>query len=101
MLGNIYFYRSQANRDETLEKYATNLPYERLDWVLLRRETLGFSLTGILLMLITEFGLGLVTPFALAVVYLLSNAAMHTTFGFKDIQNDPTNLRLLTLITFW
>src|SRR3712207_9112544 len=37
--------RREANDDNTLEKYAADLPFDRLDRILLRRGTLGFSLT--------------------------------------------------------
>src|SRR3712207_8058002 len=44
MLANVYYYRREANNDDTLEKYAADLPFDRLDKALLRRGTLGFGL---------------------------------------------------------
>jgi stearoyl-CoA desaturase (Delta-9 desaturase) len=103
MLANVYYYRREANSDDTLEKYAADLPFDRLDEVLLRRGTLGFSLTGVILVLLMGFGPGLVALATLAVVYLVLNAAINGaghTFGYKSFANDATNLKLLALITF-
>ena len=99
MLANVYYYRRESNNDNTLEKYAADLPYDRLDKALLRNGTLGFGLTGVILALLMGLGPGLVALSTLAVVYLLLNAAGHT-FGYKSFQNDATNLRLLAIITF-
>jgi stearoyl-CoA desaturase (delta-9 desaturase) len=103
MLANVYYYRREANRDDTLEKYAADLPFDRLDRMFLRRGLLGFSLTGVILVLLVGFGPGLVALATLAVVYLVLNAAINGaghTFGYKSFANDATNLRLLALITF-
>ncbi len=103
MLANVYYYRREANNDNTLEKYAADLPYDRLDRVLFRRGTLGFSLTGLILVVLMGLGPGLVALLTLAVVYLGLNAAINGaghTFGYKSFKNDATNLRLLALITF-
>jgi stearoyl-CoA desaturase (Delta-9 desaturase) len=103
MIGNVYYYRREANNDDTMEKYASDLPFDRLDTMLLRRGTLGFSLTGVVLVLIMGIGPGLVALATLAVVYLLLNAAINGaghTFGYKSFANDATNLKLLALITF-
>jgi stearoyl-CoA desaturase (delta-9 desaturase) len=103
MLANVYYYRREANNDDTLEKYAADLPFDRLDKAFFRRGTIGFSLTGLILVLLMGLGPGLVALFTLAVVYLLLNAAINGaghTFGYKSFANDATNLRLLALLTF-
>jgi stearoyl-CoA desaturase (Delta-9 desaturase) len=103
MIGNVYYYRREANNDNTLEKYAADLPIDRLDRIFLRRGTLGFSLTGVILVLLMDIGPGLTALATLAVVYLLLNAAVNGaghTFGYKSFENDATNLKLLALITF-
>ncbi len=103
MIGNVYYYRREANNDDTMEKYASDLPFDRLDKMLLRRGTLGFSLTGVVLVLLMGIGPGLVALATLAVVYLLLNAAINGaghTFGYKSFENDATNLKLLALFTF-
>ena len=90
-------------KDDTLEKYAADLPYDRLDQTLLKRGTLGFSLTGVILAAVMGFRPGMVALSTLASVYLLLNAAINGaghTFGYKSFANDATNLRLLALITF-
>src|SRR5919107_5013169 len=76
MLANVYYYRREANNDNTLEKYAADLPYDRLDKTLLKHGTLGFGLTGLILMLLMGLGPGLVATSTLAVVYLLFSAAI-------------------------
>ena len=103
MLANVYYYRREANNGDTLRKYASDLPFDRLDELFLRRGTVGFSLTGVVLVLLLGLGPGLVALTTLAAVYLLLNAAINGaghTFGYKSFANDATNLRLLALITF-
>ena len=103
MLANVYYYRREALQDDTLEKYAADLPYDRLDETLFKRGNLGFSLTGVILTLIMGFKPGMVALSTLASVYLLLNAAINGaghTFGYKSFANDATNLKLLALITF-
>jgi len=103
MLANVYYYRREANNDGTLQKYASDLPHDRLDRVLLKRGALGFVLTGLLLVALMGLGPGLTAISTLAVVYLLLSAAINGaghTFGYKGFYNDATNLRLLALITF-
>ena len=103
MLANVYYYRREANNDDTLQKYAADLPYDHLDRVLLKHGTLGFGLTGLLLVLTMGLGPGLTAILTLAVVYLLMSAAINGaghTFGYKSFENDATNLRLLALLTF-
>ena len=103
MLANVYYYRREANQDDTMEKYAADLPFDRLDEKLLRNGTLGFSLTGVILTLLMGFKPGLVALSTLASVYLTLNAAINGaghTFGYKSFENDATNLKLLALITF-
>lgn len=103
MIGNVYYYRREANNDNTLEKYAADLPHDRLDRALFSRGALGFSLTGLLLVLLLGIGPGLVAVATLAVVYLLLNAAINGaghTIGTKNFENDATNLKILALFTF-
>jgi len=103
MLANVYYYRREADNDDTLQKYAADLPYDRLDSMLLKRGTLGVGLTGLILVLLMGFAPGLVALFTLAAVYLVLNAAINGaghTFGYKSFENDATNLKLLALITF-
>ena len=103
MLANVYYYRREANNGDTLQKYASDLPFDRLDKIFLRHGTLGFSLTGVVLVLLMGLGPSLVALTTLAAVYLVLNAAINGaghTFGYKSFANDATNLRLLALITF-
>ena len=103
MIGNVYYYRREANDGDTLEKYASDLPYDRLDRMFLRRGTLGFSLTGVILVLVMGLWPGLIALATLALVYLGFSAAINGaghTFGYKSFDNDATNLKLLALVTF-
>jgi stearoyl-CoA desaturase (delta-9 desaturase) len=103
MLANVYYYRREANNGDTLQKYASDLPFDCLDELFLRRGTVGFSLTGGVLVLLLGLGPGFVALTTLAAVYLLLNAAINGaghTFGYKSFANDATNLKLLALITF-
>lgn len=103
MLANVYYYRREANQDDTLKKYAADLPYDRLDRLFFKRGTLGFSLTGVILTLVMGFRPGMVALGTLASSYLTLNAAINGaghTFGYKSFANDATNLKLLALITF-
>jgi stearoyl-CoA desaturase (delta-9 desaturase) len=102
MIGNVYYYRREAKKDNTLEKYASDLPYDRLDKALLNNGNLGFGLTGLALVRLMGLRRGLVAWATLAVSYLLLNAAINGaghTFGYKSFDNDATNLKLLALIT--
>src|SRR5215208_1180376 len=36
MIANVYYYRREANNDNTLEKYAADLPYDRLQRVAMK-----------------------------------------------------------------
>ena len=102
MIANVYYYKREANNDNTLEKYAADLPYDRLDRVLFKRPEIGLVFTGLLLVLLLGIGPGLVALATLVVLYIVLSAAINGaghTFGYKSFDNDATNLRLLALIT--
>ncbi len=103
MLANVYYYKREANNNDTLEKYAADLPFDRLDRVLFRYPVIGFFLLGAILVLLMGIGPGLVAFGVHTVSYVLLNAAVNGaghTFGRKNFENDATNLRLLALVTF-
>ena len=103
MLANVYYYKREANNDNTLEKYAADLPYDRLDKFLFRYPSIGFFLTGAIVVAIMGVGPGLVAYAVHTVSYVLLNAAVNGaghTFGRKNFVNDATNLRILALLTF-
>ncbi len=103
MLANVYYYRREASNDNTLEKYAADLPADRLDKVLFSRPWLGFVVLGALLVSLMGLGAGLVALSVHTVVYVLLNAAINGaghTFGYKSFENDATNLKILALVTF-
>lgn len=103
MLANVYYYKREANNDDTLEKYAADLPFDRLDKAVFKYPVIGFLLLGALLVLLMGIGPGLVAFGVHTVSYVLLNAAVNGaghTFGTKNFENDATNLRLLALVTF-
>ena len=103
MLANVYYYKREANNDDTLEKYAADLPFDRLDKAVFKYPVIGFFLLGALLVLLMGIGPGLVAFGVHTVSYVLLNAAVNGaghTFGTKNFENDATNLRLLALVTF-
>jgi len=103
MIANVYYYKREARNDDTLEKYAADLPHDRLDKFLFKYPELGFVFTGALLVLLMGVGPGLVAFAVHTVVYVTLNAAVNGaghTFGYKSFANDATNLKLLALVTF-
>ncbi|CAN5655995.1 hypothetical protein BH24ACT20_BH24ACT20_02480 [soil metagenome] len=103
MLANVYYYKREANNDDTLEKYSADLPFDRLDKAIFKYPVIGFVLLGVLLVLLMGIGPGLVAFGVHTVSYVLLNAAVNGaghTFGTKNFENDATNLRLLALVTF-
>ncbi len=103
MLANVYYYKREANNDDTLEKYAADLPFDRLDKFLFRYPAIGFFFTGAILVLLMGIGPGLVAFGVHTVSYVLLNAAVNGaghTFGGKNFENDATNLKILALLTF-
>ncbi len=103
MLANVYYYKREANNDDTLEKYAADLPFDRLDKALFKYPVIGFFFTGAILVLLMGIGPGLVAFGVHTISYVLLNAAVNGaghTFGSKNFENDATNLRLLALVTF-
>ena len=103
MLANVYYYKREANNDNTLEKYAADLPFDRLDKALFRYPVIGFFFTSAILILLLGIGPGLVAFGVHTVSYVLLNAAVNGaghTFGGKNFENDATNLRILALLTF-
>lgn len=102
MLGNVYFYKREARKEQTLEKYAADIPYDRLDKYLFRYPELGWLFTGALVVWALGVGPGLVAYAVHTVLYIVLNAAVNGaghTFGYKSFANDATNLKYLALVT--
>ncbi len=98
MIGNVYYYKREARNDDTLQKYAADLPHDRLDKMLFKYPEAGFVFAGALLVLLMGLGPGLVAYGVHTVTYIVFNAAGHT-FGYKNFANDATNIKLLALVT--
>ena len=51
MIANVYYYKREARNDDTLEKYAADLPHDRIASSFFRIREMGFVFTGALLVL--------------------------------------------------
>jgi len=99
---NVALYRAAAKDEETLNKYAKDLPYDKWDTTLFNRSLLGLGI-GIALLVIT---LGPAAGIIAAVVhmnlYLAGSAAVNAIghhFGRRSYPNEATNLQWLAFFT--
>jgi stearoyl-CoA desaturase (delta-9 desaturase) len=101
-LANAALYRRFARDDETVPKYARDLPPDRLDRWFFDHAFLGLGIGIALMCLLLGWQTGLLAAAIHAVMYLgLSgsiNAIGHTR-GKRPYENSATNGRVLALIT--
>ena len=90
MIANVYYYKREARNDDTLEKYAADLPYDRFDKMLFRYPEAGFIFTGALLVLLMGFGPGLVAYSVHTVLYIVLNAAINGRATPSATRTSPT-----------
>jgi stearoyl-CoA desaturase (delta-9 desaturase) len=101
-LANAALYRRFARDGETVERYAKDLPPDRLDKFLLDHAFLGLGLGVALICVVLGWQTGLVAAAVHTVSYLgLSGAinAIGHTRGKRPYENSATNGRVLALIT--
>ena len=101
-LANAALYRKFARDGETVEKYARDLPPDRLDRWFFDHAFLGLGIGITLLCLVLGWPTGLLAAGVHAVAYLgLSGAinAIGHTHGKRPHANSATNGRFLALIT--
>jgi stearoyl-CoA desaturase (Delta-9 desaturase) len=101
-MSNVALYRREARNQETLSKYARDIPQTRLDRWFYDRALVGLAIgvTG----LVIAFGpvVGLLTAFVHVNLYLGGSAAVNAIahhFGRKPYPNGAGNLQWLAFIT--
>ncbi|HSB85512.1 MAG TPA: fatty acid desaturase [Ilumatobacteraceae bacterium] len=101
-MSNVSLYRREARNQETINKYAKDLPPTRLDHVLYDHALLGLAIgVGVL---VFAFGpvVGLAAAFVHVNVYLGGSAAVNAIahhFGRKPYPNGAGNLQWLAFLT--
>jgi len=101
-LANAALYRRTARDGETVQKYARDLPPDRLDRWFFDHAFLGLGIGITIMCLVFGWPTGLLASAVHAVAYLgLSGAinAIGHTWGTRPNDNSATNGRLLALIT--
>ncbi|NNN15097.1 MAG: hypothetical protein HKL82_04470 [Acidimicrobiaceae bacterium] len=101
--GNVYFYRKEATKPETIAKYAKDLPPDRWDKVLFDRALLGLAVGIAILFAIGGWEVALIGSVVHVISYLGLSAAVNAighTFGKRPYPNLATNNGWLAMITF-
>jgi stearoyl-CoA desaturase (delta-9 desaturase) len=101
-LANAALYRRTARDGETVDKYARDLPPDRLDRLLFDHAFLGLGLGIVIFCLMLGWQTGLVASAVHAVTYLMMSGAINAighTHGSRPHDNKATNGRLLALVT--
>ena len=102
-LANAYYYRREASRRETVEKYAKDLLGNKLDEKLLDRSFLGLGIGIGILYLIGGWEVALIGSLVHIVSYLGISAAVNAighTYGKRPYRNLATNNNWLAFISF-
>lgn len=100
---NAYYYQREARNPDTIQKFAPDLPADRLDRALFSRGIVGPGLGTALLCLLMGVGPGLIAALAHAVVYVfvlapLINGVGHWR-GAQNFANTAYNSKVLAWIT--
>ncbi len=101
-LANAALYRRVARDGVTVDRYARDLPADRLDRVLFDHAFLGLGTGVVLLCLVLGWETGLLAAAIHAVSYLMLSGAINAvghTAGRRVHPNSATNVQLLALIT--
>lgn len=101
-LTNAYLYRVAARDGTTLERYAKDLPPDRLDRLVFDRPIVGLAISITALCLIFGWRWGLVAALVHTASYLLLNGAVNSFShwnGKKYYENTATNLQWLAWLT--
>jgi stearoyl-CoA desaturase (delta-9 desaturase) len=101
--GNVFYYRREAKKKTTLERYASDIKEDFWDRALFNHGLLGVVVGTILLCAVIGIRWGLLSAglYAISYVFVLSssiNGLCHT-IGYKNFDNTATNLRFLALLT--
>jgi stearoyl-CoA desaturase (Delta-9 desaturase) len=100
---NAYYYQREARNPDTIQKFAPDLPGDRLDRALFSRGIIGPALGTALLCLLLGVGPGLIAALAHAVIYVfvlapLINGVGHWR-GAQNFANTAYNSTVLAWIT--
>jgi stearoyl-CoA desaturase (delta-9 desaturase) len=101
-LGNVLLYRKVARDGAVTQKYAKDLPPDRLDRVLYDHAILGLGLGIALLCLVFGWQVGLMAAGFHVVIYLSINAAVNAVghyFGKQTYDNTARNNQWLAWLT--
>ena len=106
-LGNVGLYKRAARDDETVRKYARDIPTDRFDRLFFDSSIIGLGV-GVTVLVVTMWalGFGLLTGFVAAglhgVLYVMLAGAINAVghrYGKQPYETSATNLRPLALVT--
>jgi stearoyl-CoA desaturase (delta-9 desaturase) len=100
---NAYYYQREARNPDTIQKFAPDLPEDRLDRAVFSRGVVGPGLGTALLCLLLGVGPGLIAALAHAVLYVgvvapLINGVGHWR-GAQNFRNTAYNSAVLAWVT--
>ena len=102
-LGNVFYYLREAHNEDTVEKYAKDMPPDVWDRLFFNRGNIGLLAgTGILCLAVGIVpGIAAMVLHGFLYVFVLSssiNGLCHV-YGYKNFDNTAGNIRSLALIT--
>jgi stearoyl-CoA desaturase (delta-9 desaturase) len=102
-LGNVFYYVREAQKGETLERYARDIEEGWWDRHVFRIGVLGLAIGTVLLCLVLGLWWGLLAAGIHAVMYVFVlsssiNGLCHY-LGYRNFDNTATNVRLIALLT--
>jgi len=101
-LGNVMLYRKSVRDGETTQRYAKDLPPDRLDKVLFDHAFIGLGIGITALCLVFGWEVGLIAAGIHTVLYLAINSAVNAIghrFGSKSYENTARNNQWLAWLT--
>jgi stearoyl-CoA desaturase (Delta-9 desaturase) len=102
-LGNVYYYAREASNPETIEKFAPDLPEDRLDRALFSWGWLGVGLGFAALVLTLGFWPGVIAGIVHAVIYVFVLAPLINGLGHwqgkQNFDNTAYNWRTISWFT--
>jgi len=102
LLGNFIFYRREARKQATIDKFAPDIVPDRWDRWLFDRSLLGPMTTVAGLALFLGLARAAFAVALMMTVYALAGAGVNAlghSIGYRNFPNTATNLRVLALFT--